>query len=82
MSKVYTISPGRTEITIPTIISADVEKGGQVMARVTQGSTTANVQIRLSGVTEIPHLNVNNLINDAFYRKVKLKIRLELTYQN
>ena len=49
ISKVYTISPGRTEITIPTIISADVEKGGQVMARVTQGSTTADVQIRLSG---------------------------------
>lgn len=60
-----TISPGRTEITIPSIISANVEKGGQVMARVTSGSTTANVQIRLSGVTEIPHLNVNNLINDS-----------------
>ena len=64
-SKVVTISPGRTEITIPSIISADVEKGGQVMARVTSGSTTADVQIRLSGVTEIPHLNVNNMINDA-----------------
>lgn len=76
ISKVYTISPGRTEITIPTIISADVEKGGQVMARVTQGSTTANVQIRLSGVTEIPHLNVNNLINDdSKESEVKDKIR-------
>lgn len=64
-SKVVTISPGRTEITIPSIISADVEKGGQVMARVTSGSTTADVQIRLSGVTEIPHLNVNNMINDS-----------------
>lgn len=60
-----TISPGRTEITIPSIISANVEKGGQVMARVTAGSTSANIQIRLSGVTEIPHLNVNNLINDS-----------------
>ena len=65
ISKVTTISPGRTEIVIPEIISADVEKGGQVMARVTRGSTTADVKIRLSGVTEIPHLNVNNLINDA-----------------
>ncbi len=46
------------------------------MARVTQGSTTANVQIRLSGVTEIPHLNVNNLINDATKEnEVKDKIR-------
>ena len=76
MSKVHTISPGRTEITIPSIISADVEKGGQVMARVTRGSTTANVQIRLSGVTEIPHLNVNNLINDSSKEsEVKDKIR-------
>ncbi len=76
MSKVYTISPGRTEITIPSIISADVEKGGQVMARVTRGSTTANVQIRLSGVTEIPHLNVNNMINDTAQEDaVKDKIR-------
>ena len=76
MSKVYTISPGRTEITIPSIISADVEKGGQVMARVTQGSTSANVQIRLSGVTDIPHLNVNNIINDSTKEEeVKDKIR-------
>lgn len=76
MSKVYTISPGRTEITIPSIISADVEKGGQVMARVTQGSTSANVQIRLSEVTDIPHLNVNNIINDSTKEEeVKDKIR-------
>ena len=76
ISKVTTISPGRTEIVIPEIISANVEKGGQVMARVTQGSTTADVQIRLSGVTEIPHLNVNNLINDASKEsEVKDKIR-------
>ena len=46
------------------------------MARVTRGSTTADVQIRLSGVTEIPHLNVNNLINDATKEnEVKDKIR-------
>lgn len=87
MSKVYTISPGRTEITIPSIISADVEKGGQVMARVTRGSTTANVQIRLSGVTDIPNLNVNNMINDTTQEDaVKDKIRTYIselkTYMN
>ena len=71
-----TIKPGRTEITIPSIISADVEKGGQVMARVVKGSTTADVKIRLSGVTEIPHLNVNNIINDSNkVDEVKGKIR-------
>ena len=46
------------------------------MARVTQGSTSANVQIRLSGVTDIPHLNVNNIINDSTKEEeVKDKIR-------
>ncbi|MDO5518074.1 MAG: M60 family metallopeptidase, partial [Clostridium sp.] len=76
ISKVTTISPGVTEIEIPTIISADVEKGGQVMARVTQGSASANVKIRLSGVHEIPHLNVNNIINDKTKEdEVKEKIR-------
>ncbi len=64
MSKVTTISPGRTTITIPEIFNADVEKGGVVMARVTAGNINADVQVRLSGVTDIPHLNVNNLIND------------------
>lgn len=76
MSKVYTISPGVTEIEIPTIFSADVEKGGQVMARVTSGSTGATVKIRLSGVDEIPHLNVNNMINDTSkVNEVKENIR-------
>lgn len=79
-SKVVTISPGRTEITIPSIISADVEKGGQVMARVTKGSTSANIQIRLSGVTDIPHLNVNNIINDTSKElEVKDRIRTYIT---
>lgn len=76
ISKVTTISPGITEIEIPTILSGDVEKGGQVMARVTAGSTSADVKIRLSNVDEIPALNVNNLINDpSKVNEVKDKIR-------
>lgn len=64
ISKSVIIKPGRTEIAIPEIMNADVEKGGVVMAKVRSGSTDANIQIRLSNVDEIPHLNVNNLIND------------------
>ena len=76
ISRVTTIRPGVTEIEIPTIFSADVEKGGQVMARVTGGSTNADVKIRLSGVEEIPHLNVNNIINDVTKKEeVKERIR-------
>ena len=80
MGGTVTIKPGRTEITIPSIISANVEKGGQVMARVTSGSTSANIQIRLSGVTDIPHLNVNNLINDSTkVEETKAVIRTYIT---
>ena len=64
ISKSTVIKPGRTEITIPEIFTADVEKGGAVMAKVKSGSTDATIQIRLSNVENIPHLNVNNLIND------------------
>ncbi|MGL4372773.1 MAG: M60 family metallopeptidase, partial [Turicibacter sp.] len=55
------IKPGRTEIVIPEIFTADVEKGGAVMAKVRSGSTDATIQIRLSNIDEIPHLNVNQL---------------------
>ena len=76
ISRVTTIRPGVTEIEVPTIFNADVEKGGQVMARVTGGSTNADVKIRLSGVEEIPHLNVNNIINDVNKEdEVKERIR-------
>ena len=76
MSKVTTISPGRTTIVIPEIFNTDVEKGGVVMARVTQGRSNANIQVRLSGVNDIPNLNVNNLINDTSKEaEVKNEIR-------
>lgn len=76
ISNVTTISPGRTTIVIPEIFDTDVEKGGAVMARVTQGRSDANIQVRLSGVDDIPNLNVNNLINDASKEaEVKNEIR-------
>ena len=76
ISRTYNIGTGISEIEIPTISSADVEKGGQVMTRVTYGSTNADVKIRLSNVYEIPKLNVNNLINDISKEKeVKDAIR-------
>ncbi|MDB8553733.1 M60 family metallopeptidase [Turicibacter sanguinis] len=65
ISKTVTIAPGRTEITIPEIISADVEKGGAIMAKVVRGSESADIQLRISNATEIPHLNVADLINDS-----------------
>ena len=75
MSKLYNIS-GKNWNNNSFNYFCWCRKGGQVMARVTQGSTSANVQIRLSGVTDIPHLNVNNIINDSTKEEeVKDKIR-------
>lgn len=72
----YTLGPGRHEITIPEIITEDVEKGGQVMARVSSNTPDATIKVRLAGVDEIPHLNVNNIINDSTKTdEVKDKIR-------
>lgn len=76
MSKKTVVKPGRTTIAIPEIFNADVEKGGVVMARVISGNSNANIQVRLSGVYDIPNLNVNNLINDkSKEQEVKTLIR-------
>lgn len=76
ISKSTTVKPGRTTIVIPEIFDTDVEKGGAVMARVTKGKSNANIQVRLSGVDDIPNLNVNNLINDTSKEEeVKNEIR-------
>lgn len=61
-----TVKPGRTTISIPEIFDVDAEKGGVVMARIKRGVRPSDeVKVRLSGVTDIPHLNVNNIINDT-----------------
>ena len=77
ISKEYQLKSGRNEIEIPTIISEDVEKGGQVMVRVEGGNQNTQVKVRVGNATQIPHLNVNNLINDAEKTdEVKENIRL------
>ena len=62
--KAYTFAPGRYEIEIPEIFNNDVEKGGQVMVRVKSANPNDVIKVRLAGVDEIPHLNVNNIINE------------------
>ena len=56
--------PGRYEIEIPEVFNNDVEKGGQVMVRVKSANPNDVIKVRLAGVDEIPHLNVNNIINE------------------
>lgn len=55
----------------------DYEKGGNLYLSFDSNyDEVQNVQVRVSGGTEIPHLNVNNLIDDAANeQKVKELIR-------
>ena len=58
---------GKNEITIPeSAFNMDCEKGGNLYLRFSKNYNDGQtVQVRVSGGTEIPHLNVNNLINDS-----------------
>ena len=72
------LSVGKNEIVIPeSKFNMDCEKGGNLYLSFDSNYDDAqNVQVRVSGGTVIPHLNVNNLIDDAANeQKVKELIR-------
>lgn len=58
---------GKNEIVIPeSAFNMDYEKGGNLYLRFERNYNDGqDVQVRVSGGTEIPHLNVNNMINDS-----------------
>ena len=58
---------GKNEIVIPeSAFNMDYEKGGNLYLRFERNYKDGQqVQVRVSGGTEIPHLNVNNMINDS-----------------
>ncbi len=69
---------GKNEITIPeSAFNMDSEKGGNLYLAYDKNFNEKNVAyVRVSGGTQIPHLNVNNLIDDAANEeKVKELIR-------
>lgn len=61
------LSVGKNEIVIPeSKFNMDCEKGGNLyLSFASNYDEVQNVQVRVSGGTVIPHLNVNNLIDDA-----------------
>ena len=72
------LSVGKNEIVIPeSKFNMDYEKGGNLYLSFDSNyDEVQNVQVRVSGGTEIPHLNVNNLIDEAANeQKVKELIR-------
>lgn len=73
---------GKNEITIPdSPFNMDYEKGGNLYLSFNSNyNEVQNVQVRVSGGTDIPHLNVNNMMDDKSKQsEVKDKIR---TYIN
>ncbi len=62
------LSVGKNEITIPeSAFDMDYEKGGNLyLSFASDYNDNQKVQVRVSGGTEIPHLNLNNLnVNDV-----------------
>ncbi|MBS5950526.1 MAG: M60 family metallopeptidase [Clostridium sp.] len=61
------LTVGKNEITIPdSPFDMDYEKGGNLYLRFNSGFNDGQeVQVRVSGGTEIPHLNVNNMMDDS-----------------
>ena len=61
------IGNGKTELTVPSgKFNMDAEKGGNVYIRPVSGwYEKQKINVRVSGGTKIPHLNVNNIITDT-----------------
>lgn len=77
-SGIVRIGVGKTDIQVPEgTFNMDVEKGGNVYIRPVYGFyETQNINVRVSGGTKIPHLNVNNIITDRSKEtEVKAMIR-------
>ena len=71
LSKEIELKPGRNTISIEKLDNFDFnyEKGGNLYVRVTDNvdSSNAEIKVRVSGATEIPHLDLNNHLEDVNY---------------
>ncbi|EEA85817.1 M60 family metallopeptidase [Peptacetobacter hiranonis] len=71
LSKEIELKPGRNTISIEKLDNFDLnyEKGGNLYVRVTDNvdSSNAEIKVRVSGATEIPHLDLNNHLEDVDY---------------
>ena len=83
------LSVGKNEITIPeSAFAMDYEKGGNLYLEFASGYADGQVvQVRVSGGTEIPHLNLNNIISDESKKSqakeaIRTYIRQLKTYVN
>lgn len=65
-SGIVKVGVGKNDIKVPEgSFNMNVEKGGNVYIRPIKGfHENQDIRVRVSGGTKIPHLNVNNIIND------------------
>ena len=63
------LNPGENTIKIDKLFDYDVEKGGNLYVRMSgmPESAGTKIRIRVSGAEEIPHLNLNNKLEDVDY---------------
>lgn len=67
-TKKIVLRPGKNTIQLEKLQDINVEKGGNLYVKFPySGNHNANIKIRVSGATEIPHLNLNNLLQDVNY---------------
>lgn len=74
ISKAIALKPGENIIQIDKLISTDVEKGGNLYVRMKDSPDKRDtvIKIRVSGAEKIPHLNLNNKlenVNDLVNKK-------------
>lgn len=69
ISKPITLKPGENKITLEKLTDTNVEKGGNLYVRFPHAlnNSNAKIKIRVSGAEEIPHLNLNNYLEDVDY---------------
>lgn len=62
---VSNLKVGRNEVTIPAISSMAVEHGGALYVEYTSTDTTQTIQVRVSGGTEYPTLDISKLETES-----------------
>lgn len=69
ISEPIKLKPGENEIKIDKLISYDRERGGNLYVRMEGKPEVRNtkIRIRVSGAKKIPHLNLNNNLEDVDY---------------
>ena len=76
LSRTFNLNVGRNVITIPELVSTNVEKGGALYIQYTGNNTNDQYAVRVNGGTKIPVLNLHG-ITDEDERMAKIEAYVE-----